>query len=127
MNPKLGGYTEIQLLFWRSYLFYPSRISSSEINHYLLQMNCWTPALVSKVPLNTWRNQTASLALREMKSDLLSQHIGGFETKHSSGGSSLAGSRVTIQLNHQRTLSQRKSFRASACCNYFLTISISLS
>ncbi|KAM3342851.1 protein ABA DEFICIENT 4, chloroplastic [Capsicum galapagoense] len=79
------------------------------------KMNCWTPALVSKVPLNSWRNQTASLALREMKSDLLSQHIGGFETKHSSGGSSLAGSRVTIQLNHQRTLSQRKSFRVSAC------------
>lgn len=79
------------------------------------KMNCWAPALVSKVPLNTRRNQTASLALREMKSDLLSQHIGGFRTKLSSGGSSLGGSRVIIQLNLQRTLSQRKSSRVSAC------------
>ncbi|MCE2056038.1 Protein ABA DEFICIENT 4, chloroplastic [Datura stramonium] len=85
-----------------SYYFCHSQIS--------LKMNCWAPALVSKVPLNTQRNQTASLALREMKSDLLSQHIGGFGTKLSSGGSSLGGSRVIIQLNLQR-----RSSRVSAC------------
>ncbi|KAL3376294.1 hypothetical protein AABB24_002968 [Solanum stoloniferum] len=86
--------------------------SSTQIS---LKMNCWAPVLVSKVPLNTQRNQTASLALREMKSDLLSQRIGGFGTKLSSGGSSLGGSRIITQLNLQRTLSRRKSPTVSAC------------
>uniref|UniRef100_M1C8K4 Neoxanthin synthase n=1 Tax=Solanum tuberosum TaxID=4113 RepID=M1C8K4_SOLTU len=50
-----------------------------------------------------------------MKSDLLSQRIGGFGTKLSSGGSSLGGSRIIIQLNLQRTLLRRKSPMVSAC------------
>ncbi|XP_060193558.1 protein ABA DEFICIENT 4, chloroplastic-like [Lycium barbarum] len=79
-----------------------------------LKMNCRAPALVSKVPLNTGRNQPAPLALREMKSDLLSQRLGGFATKLSSRGSSLGGSRIIIHL-HLQTLSQRKSSRVSAC------------
>ncbi|XP_055805053.1 protein ABA DEFICIENT 4, chloroplastic-like isoform X2 [Solanum dulcamara] len=79
------------------------------------KMNCWAPALVSKVPLNTRRKQTLSLAIREMKSDLLSQRIGGFGTKLRSGGSSLGESRVIIQLNLQRTLSRRKNSTVSAC------------
>ncbi|XP_059294558.1 uncharacterized protein LOC132047547 [Lycium ferocissimum] len=79
-----------------------------------LKMNCRAPALVSKVPLNTGRNQPAPLALREMKSDLSSQRLGGFATKLSSRGSSLGGSRIIIHL-HLQTLSQRKSSRVSAC------------
>lgn len=73
-----------------------------------LKMNCRAPASVS---LSTRRNHTAFLALRE----IISQRIGGFGTKLSSGGSSLGGSRVIIQLNLQRTLSQRKSSRVHAC------------
>ncbi|CAN4123623.1 unnamed protein product [Withania somnifera] len=77
-----------------------------------LKMNCRAPTLMSKVPLNT---RTTSLALREMKSNLLRQCIGGLGTKFSSGGSSLGGSGVIVQLNLQRNLSQRKSSRVSAC------------
>lgn len=109
---QVGGYNEIQLLFQAFIFVYQSTISFPEFNHYLLQMNCWAPALVSKVPLNTRRNQTASLALRELKSDLLSQRIGGFGIKLSSGGISLEGSRIITQLNLQRTLSRRT---VSAC------------
>lgn len=98
-------------------MFMQSRFSFPEINNYLVQMNCRAPASVS---LSTRRNHTAFLALRE----IISQRIGGFGTKLSSGGSSLGGSRVIIQLNLQRTLSQRKSSRVHACCNYFLTNSI---